>query len=86
LLVFFTQVYNDARSKECRTEGSQKFSVNMVTKYMLHHPYRSGDRNLVTKCLFTYLTTLLKLQSTGTEVISWTGGNPPYILSARLVT
>jgi len=57
----------------------------MVKKYMLHHPYRSGDRSLVTECMFTYLMTLLQQQSTNTEVISWTGGNPPYILSVLLV-
>jgi hypothetical protein len=79
------QVYNGARSRECENEGSQKFSMDMVTKYMLHHPYRSGDPGLVTEYIFTYLMTLLQLQSTGTEVISWIGGNPPYILSVLLV-
>jgi organic radical activating enzyme len=35
--------------------------------------------------MFTYLMTLLQQQSTNAEVISWTGGNPPYILSVLLV-
>jgi hypothetical protein len=52
---------------------------------MLHRPYRSGDRGFFTKCINTYWLTQLKLHPAGTEVISWTGGNPPYNLSDLLV-